>query len=85
MLFNTIILHKCEGKVLTSQAEPINLNQLKPKNNKPKINQKRKRQVHVIKEIKNSQCGSVSTSNNNNNFNAFQSQYRKTYNMHLER
>ena len=49
MLFNTIILHKCEGKVLTSQTEPINLNQLKPKNNKPKINQKRKRQVHVIK------------------------------------
>lgn len=34
-----------------------------------------------LEEIKNSQCGSVSTSNNNNNFNAFQSQYRKTYNI----
>lgn len=34
-----------------------------------------------LEEIKNSQCGSVTTSNNNNNFNAFQSQYRKTYNI----
>ena len=36
MLFNTIILHKCEGKVLPSQAETNY-----PKSRKPKkMNQK---------------------------------------------